>query len=171
MEDGDSKWLTYAEAGDRLGVSAEAARAKANRKHWRKQTGNDGLARIMLPVDLPVTTRARSPGHQPMTPRSPAVRTFEQGANERTIKALQAHVALLTQQLAASELREGQGRAELEAERARTTKAIEALARLADRLDVLAAANQRTSWWRTLWKRFVNHLEGKTRASPNGRPL
>ena len=149
MEDGDNQWLTYAEAGERLGVSAEAARAKANRKHWRKQVSNDGLARIMLPVDLPVTARSRSPDHRPATSRSPAVRTADQGTNERTIKALQAHVELLTQQLQASELREGQGRAELEAERARTTAAIAAFALLADRLDALAAERARP-WWRRL---------------------
>jgi hypothetical protein len=32
MEDSSGEWLTYAEAGDRLGVSPEAVRAKAARK-------------------------------------------------------------------------------------------------------------------------------------------
>jgi len=76
MEDDGGGWLTYAEAGDRLGVSPEAVRAKAARKHWRRQIGNDGRARVWLPGDerpagdLTVTAQAREPGDQPVTPRS-----------------------------------------------------------------------------------------------------
>ena len=76
MDDSDGGWLTYQEAGDRLGVSAEAARAKAARKRWRRQLGNDGLARVLMPSDLPVTARARGSGDQaddaPVTTRSKA---------------------------------------------------------------------------------------------------
>jgi hypothetical protein len=47
-----TEWLTYAEAGERLGVSPEAIRARAIRGHWRRQVGNDGLARIVVPPEM-----------------------------------------------------------------------------------------------------------------------
>ena len=167
MEDSDGGWLTYQEAGDRLGVSAEAARAKAARKRWRRQIGNDGLARVWLPSDLPVTTLARGSGDQPMTPRSPP---GLKPADTGIIKALETHVEALKAQLAGDRgelvgmreaLTEARARAEaadarsaelssdLAAERARTAKAIEAFSSLADRLDALAAERARP-WWRRL---------------------
>ena len=35
-------WLSYTEAGERLGMSAEAVRTKARRAGWRRMPGNDG---------------------------------------------------------------------------------------------------------------------------------
>ena len=168
MEDSDGGWLTYQEAGDRLGVSAEAARAKAARKRWRRQIGNDGLARVWLPGDLPVTTRARGSGDQPMTPRSPPGR---KPSDTLLIKSLETHVEALKAQLAGDRgelvgmreaLAEARARADaadarsvelssaLAAEKARADRAIEAFASLADRLDALAAEHTQRPWWRRL---------------------
>jgi hypothetical protein len=36
-----SDWLTYAQASERFGVSAEAVRLRARRLGWRTQPGND----------------------------------------------------------------------------------------------------------------------------------
>lgn len=173
MEDSNGGWLTYQEAGDRLGVSGEAVRAKAARKRWRRQIGNDGLARVWLPDDvrpagdLPVTTRARESGDPPMTPRSPPGR---KAAEASTIKALEAHVEALKAQLAgdrgelagmrealieararadAADARSAELSADLAAERTTTAKAIAAFADLATRLDALAAERSRP-WWRRL---------------------
>jgi hypothetical protein len=167
MEDGNGGWLTYQEAGDRLGVSAEAARAKAARKRWRRQIGNDGLARVWLPGDLPVTARARRSGDQPVTPRSPPGQRPVDAANikvlEARVEALQAELAgargelvgmreALTEARAradAADARSAELSADLAAERARTEKAIAALSDLAERLDALAAERARP-WWRRL---------------------
>src|SRR3954447_14243927 len=46
MED---RWLTYQQAGDLLGVSAEAIRRHARRRNWRIQRGNDGKALVLVP--------------------------------------------------------------------------------------------------------------------------
>src|SRR5580693_7931859 len=97
MDDSNGGWLTYQEAGDRLGVSAEAARAKAARKRWRRQIGNDGLARVLMPGDLPVITRAHGTGDQPVTPRSPPGQRPVDAAH---IKALEARVEALQMELA-----------------------------------------------------------------------
>jgi hypothetical protein len=167
MDDSNGGWLTYQEAGDRLGVSAEAARAKAARKRWRRQIGNDGLARVLMPDDLPVTTRARGSDDRPMTPRSTPGQRPVDAAN---IKALEARVEALQAELAgargelggvrealgeararadAADARAAEISADLVAERARTEKAIAAFADLAERLDQLAAERARP-WWRRL---------------------
>ena len=75
MDDESGAWLTYQEAGDRLGVSPEAARAKAARRRWRRQIGNDGLARVRIPEDeraagdRQVTTRSREASDRPLIAR------------------------------------------------------------------------------------------------------
>jgi hypothetical protein len=137
MDDESGAWLTYAEAGDRLGVSPEAVRAKAARKRWRRQIGNDGLARVWLPGDLPVTTRARTDDHPVTTRSSPDHRPGGAAlvhALENHIKTLQGDKDALVQQLAD--------------ERAKTEKAIAAFASLAERLDAMAAERAKPGWRR-----------------------
>lgn len=46
-------WLTYTEAATRLGIKPESVKKRAIRRGWPRQAGNDGLARIRLPDDLP----------------------------------------------------------------------------------------------------------------------
>ncbi len=162
MEDGGDGWLTYQQAGDRLGVSPEAVRAKAARKRWRRQLGNDGLARVWLPEeerpagDRPITGRTHKPGDRPVTPRSPADRS-------PLVHALQSHVADLREQLAAAAARierletefaarDAQHAAEIAVEREKAERARAELSIIADRLAAIAEANQRSrSWWP--WRR------------------
>jgi hypothetical protein len=119
-----SQWLTYAEAGERLNVSPEAIRARAIRGHWRRQVGNDGLARVIVPAEILHTSVQR-----PVNGRSTPVR---KASDPATLNALRAHVASL----------EG----ELAAERERADRAIADLTALAQRLADLAAR----PWWRRL---------------------
>jgi outer membrane receptor for ferrienterochelin and colicin len=42
-------WLSYTEAGERLGMSAEAVRTKARRAGWRGMPGNDGRTLVLVP--------------------------------------------------------------------------------------------------------------------------
>jgi hypothetical protein len=145
--------MAYAEAGDRLGVSPEAVRAKAARKRWRRQIGNDGLARIMIPGDLAVTTRAHGAGDRSVTLRSPtgrkAVDPALVAALESHIKTLHGENEVLKQQLAAADARDAQHAADLAAERAQTQKAIATFSAVEQLLDVLAAERAKP-WWRRL---------------------
>ena len=52
MDDTQGEWLTYRQAGERLGVSPEAVRSLARRRGWSRQTPNDigGVARVLLPT-------------------------------------------------------------------------------------------------------------------------
>src|ERR671926_511658 len=64
------QWLSYAELGERLGVSADAARCRASRLRLRRQIGNDGKARVAVDLDEielnPPKTPTRSSGGHPV---------------------------------------------------------------------------------------------------------
>lgn len=47
----DTESLTYRELAERLGVKPESARKTAQRKRWKRVTGNDGLARVLVPIE------------------------------------------------------------------------------------------------------------------------
>ncbi len=159
MDDSGGGWLTYQEAGDQLGISSEAVRAKASRKRWRRQLGNDGLARIWLPAgDRPMNAQARELGDRLVTPRSPPGR---KASDAQLIKALDSHVETLKAQLAAMAARaerlesdfaarDSQHAAELAVERQKADRARAELSALADRLAQLVETNQRRPWWKRL---------------------
>jgi hypothetical protein len=52
VDNTQGEWLTYRQAGERLGVSAEAVRSLARRRGWSRQSPNDigGVARVLLPT-------------------------------------------------------------------------------------------------------------------------
>jgi hypothetical protein len=47
----DTKLLTYAELAQALGITAASAKRLAIRRGWPKQPGNDGRARVAVPVE------------------------------------------------------------------------------------------------------------------------
>ncbi len=46
----DIRWMTYAELGRARGISTASATRLAFRRKWRRQAGNDGIARVAVPV-------------------------------------------------------------------------------------------------------------------------
>src|SRR4051794_36232642 len=77
------RWVTYAELAELMGCPSGAARARAVRRRWRRQIGNDGLARVLVPDgedlspkwtptvrlnDPETTPQADSPPSAPTTP-------------------------------------------------------------------------------------------------------
>lgn len=46
----DIRWMTYTELAEALGIGPDSARNLVRRKRWPRQTGNDGLARVGVPV-------------------------------------------------------------------------------------------------------------------------
>jgi hypothetical protein len=137
----DGTWLTYRELAGRLGVSVEAARRRALRARWARQSGNDGKARVHLPEDYEIDRRPDgAPDARPDASVTNDGHAALVSSLESHINTLRADNDALRQDLVA-------GRAELEAERARTSAAIEAFRDLADRLDAIAAERARP-WWR-----------------------
>lgn len=49
-DDEQRAWLTYAEAGQVLGIKPSSAKRLSFRRHWLRRTGNDGHARVELPA-------------------------------------------------------------------------------------------------------------------------
>ena len=58
---GDVTWMSYVELGRARGISASSAKRLAIRRHWRRQQGNDGTARVAVPVTEAVP-RESKPG-------------------------------------------------------------------------------------------------------------
>jgi hypothetical protein len=112
-----SAWFTYAQAGERLGMSAEAIRSRARRAGWRTMPGNDGKALVLIPDDATIEPRpAGRPGQRPA---------------EQT-----EDVARLTEALAAAADRLAD---QLEHERARADAAVTLAAELREAIAVLEA--------------------------------
>ena len=152
----EPEWLSYAQVGDRLGITPEAARSRAKRLRWRRQTANDGKTLVLVALEprppgvLPVTSRP-SPGGKAIDPALVS-------ALESHIKTLLGENEALKEQLSASgaRLAAAEGRAEQEAEK--TGKAIAAFSDLARRLNALAQERARP-WW--LWLRITGGREAK----------
>jgi hypothetical protein len=47
----DTRWMTYGELGEARGINTASAKRLAFRRKWRRQAGNDGTARVAVPVD------------------------------------------------------------------------------------------------------------------------
>jgi hypothetical protein len=145
--------LTYAELGDRLGASPEAARSLARRLRLPRRPGNDGKVRIT--VDLAEIR------HKPL-PARPS------GGHRAEIDRLNARVEQLEGELARVEVekqclgvRAAGHRADFERERERCDTLVAEALKLgtlamsarekAARLDgELSAARARRRWWRRL---------------------
>ncbi len=47
---GDSRWMTYAELAEARGIKEPAAIRLVQRRRWKRQPGNDGAARVAVPL-------------------------------------------------------------------------------------------------------------------------
>jgi chromosome segregation ATPase len=47
----DARWMTYAELGRARGISTASATRLSFRRKWQRRAGNDGTARVAVPVD------------------------------------------------------------------------------------------------------------------------
>ena len=144
------QWLTYQQAGELLGMSANAVRQRARRLMWRVQPGNDGRALVFIPDGVAVRPRVRpapqaagrapeqAPGqHVAQTAAQAAIQAAVQAASHPAeVDALREVIAALRTQLAKAEAVADEVRQENAAERQRY---MEAQARWEDRLDGLAA--------------------------------
>jgi outer membrane murein-binding lipoprotein Lpp len=83
-DDGETRWLSYAELAKARGISKSSATRLAFRRRWARQIGNDGTARVAVPVrELEAAPDAKI------------------SALQAEVAALQARVADLTEQMAA----------------------------------------------------------------------
>src|SRR4051794_2173766 len=72
MADDETVVLTYSELAERLGIKPASAKARALRNRWRTTAGNDGLARVSVPVSaLERPETAAEPKAEPPPPAGP----------------------------------------------------------------------------------------------------
>lgn len=57
----DSRWMTYAELAEARGIKEPAAIRLVQRRRWERQAGNDGAARIAVPLSELRPSRAVTP--------------------------------------------------------------------------------------------------------------
>jgi hypothetical protein len=107
----DVTWMTYAELGRARAIDAASAKRLAIRRRWRRQAGNDGAARVAVPV-TEAAPRTPKPGDDPGD--IPGERP---GDITGVIGALDRAVVTLREQLLRTENRANQ--AEILAEQAR----------------------------------------------------
>ena len=134
-------WHTWAEAGERFGLSPDAIRMRARRLGWRTTPGNDGRTRVLVPEDAEVQPRARAPEASPdraSEQRSEFGRLLDllSTAEERTERAEnRANIAERRADLA--EQRADQAQVRADAAQARADQAEAALAAERGRADTL----------------------------------
>lgn len=121
MAETDTKWMTYAEIAQAFGIGADSARNLVRRKRWSRKTGNDGLARIGVPIDQ-ITARVDVPTSGPIDPPTdgalnPPVDppSLADGGAQVALDILREHIGRLEAEI--SGLKD-----ELERERARATQ-------------------------------------------------
>src|SRR3954451_2212382 len=78
MDDGGTtgeagRWLSYAELAEMRGITRKAAARLTLRHGWRRQPGNDGATRVLVPPDIARRQTPRDDG--PRTPPSDGAAT------------------------------------------------------------------------------------------------
>jgi hypothetical protein len=151
-------WMTYADLAERLGVTAEAARQRAVRGRWRRQTGNDGKTLVLVEPEA-LTAKKRTPERRPDEQQNE--HAFERPDDARTVDALQAHITTLKDALAKAETAAATRDDDLRRERERIDQLTGELLRLTGEAMAAAAArddlkaevdSMRARPW---WKRLV----------------
>ena len=152
----DTKLLTYAELADALGIAPASAKRLAIRRGWQKTPGNDGKARVAVPVErLEIERRPTSDSPSDDTDDDPSdVTSDNQGLSvtiprddtsdrgDTELPAFLAATAVLTQHIERLERELAESKSALEIERVRAAQ-VEALTA------ILEAERQRTAELRT----------------------
>lgn len=103
---GDTMSLTYQELADRLGIDVQSARRRVLRAGWAKAPGNDGKARVFVPVTVLPAAGTTTAATVPLAGAPPAV---------PVVATSEALSHLLSQVAETGELRDRVGRLEGEA--------------------------------------------------------
>jgi hypothetical protein len=122
------RWMTYAELADALGIGADSARNLVRRKRWARQTGNDGLARVGVPVEHLEEHGAKFDRGSD----APIVSPINPPIDGGTVAALESHVGSLQAEVGRLVALTADQRTDIEHERRRAEILLDELARLRD---------------------------------------
>jgi len=135
----DGRWLNYGELAEIRGIGRESAVKLAQRERWRRRPGNDGSARIFVPLDwLKPARQARQDGSSGHSPEIP-------GEFSRAIKAFEAGLSIIRERAEAESMALRMQAETAEGENRRLLTTIESLERERDqvRAEVLAERQAR----------------------------
>jgi hypothetical protein len=129
IEPEEGRWLTYAEAGQLLGITAAAARMHAKRRGWPHRTPNmhGDRARVLVPVETIVQPRSAAyPEHTAhvITPDQDRAN----GPDQVHMQAFEQVITVLHQQIERERDRVDRAERLLDEERQRTDQLQAALA-------------------------------------------
>jgi len=152
---GDTRWMTYTELAETLGIARPSAKRLAIRHRWQRQPGNDRAARVAVPLSV-LENKGKSPatdtgdGVSESTGDSPR----RQSLQNQALRALESAVGALKEQLTDLRNQRDRAQAELEAQRERAEERETDLRaqcdRLAERIAELERAGERPAhkrWW------------------------
>ena len=147
-DDEGGEWLLYAELAERRGIDRDSANRLVIRHRWRRQKGNDGKMRVLVPANY---LHSASPDNQTDNQRdmpSRHIRTLE-----AAIAALEAAQKATLEALERERGRVDATEARAEADRATATEREAHLRGQVEALTV-AAAQRAPLTWRDLLARF-----------------
>ncbi|MCH8491300.1 MAG: hypothetical protein LAT81_15425 [Oceanicaulis sp.] len=87
----DERMMTYAEAANALGVKVDSVKRRARNRRWRREIGNDGLARVAVPVSVLPQQTGDHPSDSPRTEPGDILRL------EKEVSGLMVEVRMLRQ--------------------------------------------------------------------------
>lgn len=173
----DTRALTYPELAEAIGRSEIAARSMAKRNRWRRMLGNDGRARVVVPIEilerLQEKAASRPDSGSDHEPDLGAVAGPDHGSDARALIAvLESRVSELQGRVAELDAEAKQGRAALarvdvlealldterkrveevrQTERQRAEEWKLVADRFAAQTEQMLATQSRRSWWP--WRR------------------
>lgn len=147
------RWLTYEEAGQLFGLSAEAIRKRSRRLGWKVQPPNDsqGKARILVPDSASLHPAARPAGDRPDTAGHPAGDRADMAELHQRVGRAEGEASVFREAIRAAEARATAVEATLEEERAAR----------ADERDQHAAERARWDAERDAWDAERDRLAGE----------
>ncbi len=125
----DVRWMSYAELGQARGISTASATRLAFRRKWRRQVGNDGTARMAVPV-----TEARRQQDRPHDDTADVMGDARADITH-AVTALEGTVATLRERAEAADRRAEQAEKGREAAEIRTERAEQAISEAQNRAD------------------------------------
>jgi hypothetical protein len=143
------RWLTYAEVGQLLGISASAARMHAKRRGWQRRSPNAIGARAMVLVPPDATVRPHAGADRPPFVAHKVIEP--NGADQVNVRAVSSAIAALREQLAIANERVARAELRAEADRARVDELQAALAEERRRVIEILTGSAHHSWW---WRWF-----------------
>jgi hypothetical protein len=120
-------WMSYEQLADARHIQRGAARRLAQRHRWRRHTGNDGLARVLVPAEwLPLGDQTPRDIPRDVTRDKPAVPDPVAPDVSGVVTALHGAIDTLRGQLVRADARADELRAERDQARAEATEARQA---------------------------------------------